>query len=216
MHKTSKANEKYSAIAMKLKSQEWSQPLGRTMSFTGNILIFAGNCGVPIVGALGSALEFGANLLNPDTSLQDRFSEVFQNFGTVQNHIDNLEKTVKTNLLITADIKWEEGLNRVNAYCKNIYAKKTPHSIISYIDQPGALFLIQTDATQHFDEEKLMAYMNFLTEEKGIQECIEFYNYAMALRSQFLSILVLYYSFKNDPDEVNHRVLLWPIFGNFV
>ena len=91
----------------------------------------------------------------------------------------------------------------MKAFCKDIYAKKSLSSIISYIDKSGAFFFeIRNDATQHFDEDKLEEYMDFLIEEKGIQECINFYNYAMALRSQFLSILVLYHSFKNELDEV--------------
>ena len=184
-------------------SSEWVEPLGIAMSFTGHILNIAGDCGVPIVGVLGSALVFGSNVLDPDTSLEDGFNKVFHELHIIQNQIDDLQKTVKKNLLITADIKWKEGLNRVKAFCKNVFAKKSLSSIISYIDKSGAFFFeICNDATQHFDEDKLEDYMNFLIEEKGIQECIDFYNYAMALRSQFLSILVLYHSSKDELDEV--------------
>ena len=92
---------------------------------------------------------------------------------------------------------------RVEAYCKKIYSKKSLTGIICHIDASYNFFIeIQTDAAQHFDEEKLIDYMNFLNKEQGIQECIDFYNYAMALQCQFLSVLTLYYSYKNDFDEV--------------
>ena len=200
------------------RCREWVEPLGMAMSFTSHILTIAGDCGVPIVGVLRIALAFGSNVLDPETSLEDGFNEVFQELQIIQNQIDDLQKTVKKNLFITADIKWEEGLKRVKAFCKDIYAKKSLLSIISYLDKSGAFFFeIRNDATQHFDEDKLEEYMDFLTEEKGIQECINFYNYVLALRSQFLSILVLYHSFKDEIDEVmlryiNRRVSLWPVF----
>ena len=185
------------------KSREWVEPLGMAISFTGHILTFAGKCEVPFAGALGSALVFGGNVLNPEMSLEDGFNEVFQELEIIQNKIDDLQKTVKKNLFITADTKLEEGLKKVKAFCKDIYAKKSLSSIICFLDKSGAFFFdIRNDATQHFDEDKLEEYMDFLTEEKGIQECINFYNYAMALRSQFLSILVLYRSFKDELDEV--------------
>ena len=63
---------------------------------------------------------------------------------------------------------------------------------------------IQTDATMHFDEEKLSEYMTFLKEEQGIDECFQFFNYAMGLKSQFLSVLVLYHSYNNNLNEVNN------------
>ena len=187
------------------------------MSFTGTILTIAGGCGAPFVGPLGSALTIGSNVLNPDDGfdevfqeletiqnlVEERFNEVSQELKIIQNQINDLHKTATENLLLTADIKWEEGLRKVKAYCKNIYAKKSLASIISNIDKSGAFFFeIQNDATQHFDEDKLEEYMDFLTKKKGIQECITFYNYAMALQSQFLSILVLYHSFKNELEEV--------------
>ena len=187
------------------------------MSFTGTILTIAGGCGAPFAGPLGSALTIGSNVLNPDDGfdevfqeletiqnlVEEGFNEVLQELKIIQNQINDLHKTATKNLLITAEIKWEEGLRKVKAFCKDIYARKSLASIITYIDKSGAFFFeIRNDVTQHFDEDKLEEYMDFLTEEKGIQECITFYNYAMALRSQFLSILVLYHSFKNELDEV--------------
>ena len=115
------------------------------------------------------------------------------------------KKSQKVNSRIQKKRKLEISYwkHKVKAFCKDIYAKKSLSSIISYIDKSGAFFFeICNDATQHFEEDKLEEYMDFLIEEKGIQECIDFYNYAMALRSQFLSILVLYHSSKDELDEV--------------
>lgn len=205
MHKVSKANEKYSAIALKVRSQEWSEPMGKVMSFSGHILYTVGQVGVPIVGGLGYALLIGSQVLNPDTEqqIEKGFNEVVQDLGIIQDQVEDLRNTAQKTLGMIAEMKWKDGLKRVEAYCKNIYSKKKLEGIIHHIDASFSFFVeIQTDATQHFDKEKLEEYMNFLNDEKGIQECIEFYNYAMALRSQFLSILVLYYSFKNELDEV--------------
>lgn len=253
MHRVSKTNEKYSATLLKVRSQKWSEPLGKAMSFTGHILKYGGKCEVPFAGILGSALTIGSKVLNPAPSLEDivdsnranqnkikegsnelsqelgtiqnqveeGFNEVFQDLETIQNlveegfievlqelktiqiQIEGLQKTANKNLLITTEMNWEGGLKRVKAFCKNVYAKKSLPSIISYIDKAGAFFIeIQTDATQHFDEVKLQEYMDFLTEEKGFEACINFYNYAMALKSQFLLVLVLYHSFNNELDEV--------------
>ena len=147
--------------------------------------------------------EVFRELATIQNQVEEGFVEILQELKIIQDQINDLQKTAKKNLLITAEMNWEGGLKRVKAFCKNVYAKKTLTSIISYICQAGAFFIeIQTDATQHFDEEKLQEYMDFLTEEKGIEACIEFYNYAMALRSQFLLILVLYHSYKNELDEV--------------
>ena len=154
------------------------------MSFTGTILTFAGGCGAPFVGPLGSALTIGSNVLNPDDGsdevfqeletiqnlVEERFNEVSQELKIIQNQINDLQKTATKNLDITAQIKWEEGLKRVEAFCKNIYARESLASIIFYIDKCCAFFYeIQNDATQHFDEDKLEEYMDFLTEEKGIK-----------------------------------------------
>ena len=151
-----------------------------------------GQGGVPIVGGLSYALLIGSQVLNPDTEhqIEKGFNKVVQDLGIIQNQVEDLRNTAQKTLGMIAEMKWKDGLKRVEAYCKNIDA-----SFSFFVE-------IQTDATQHFDKEKLEEYMNFLNDEKGIQECIEFYNYAMALRSQFLSILVLYYSFKNELDEV--------------
>ena len=185
------------------RSREWVEPLGMAISFTGHILTFAGKCEVPFAGALGSALVFGGNALNPEMSLEDGFAEVFQKLEIIQNQINDLQRIAKKNLLITAEINWEGGLKRVKAFCKTVHSKKTLCSIISHIDECGSFFKeIQNDATQSFDEEEIQKYMDFLANENGVEACIDFYNYAMALKSQFLSILVLYNSFKNNLDEV--------------
>jgi hypothetical protein len=175
------------------------KPFGKVMRFTGTILTFAGSCGAPYVGPLGSALKIGSNVLNPE----EGFDQVFKEFEKIQNKIDDLQRIAKKNLLITAEINWEGGLKRVKAFCKTVYSMKTQSSIISHIDECGPFFKeIQNDATQGFDEEEMQKYMDFLANENGVKACIDFYNYDMALKSQFLTILVLYNSFKNNLDEV--------------
>ena len=135
--------------------------------------------------------------------VQEGFNEVLDKLTANQRVVEDLRNTAQKTLGMIAEMKWKDGLKRVEAYCKNIYSKKKLQGIINYIDASFNFFVeIQCDATQYFDNEKIESYMDFLIEEQGIEECIEFYMYAMALRSQFLSILVLYHSFKNDLDEV--------------
>ena len=94
MHKVSKANEKYSAIALKVRSQEWSEPLGRVISFSGHILYMVGQGGVPIVGGLGYALLIGSQVLNPNTKdqIEKGFKKVVQDLGIIQNQVEDLRK----------------------------------------------------------------------------------------------------------------------------
>ena len=109
------------------------------------------------------------------------------------------------------EMRWKDGLKRVQAYCKNIFVMNNLADIIDHIAASYNFFVeIQTDATQHFDEEKLSEYMTFLVKEQGIDECFQFFNYAMGLKSQFLSVLVLYHSYNNNLRQVNTK---W--FNNF-
>ena len=210
-------NEKYQAAIIKVRSKHWSGPLGQTMSFTGQILKFADQAGAPFAGMLGSALMVGSQVLNPDPSLDDivetedqikalieiGFQDVSDKFVTVQNQLENLRKTAQKTLNMIAEMKWKEGLKRVQAYCKNISVMKNLEDIINYIEKSFNFFVeIQTDATQNFDIEKLSEYMTFLFKEQGIEECFQFFNYAMGLKSQFLSVLVLYHSYNNDLGQV--------------
>ena len=219
--------EKYQETISKLRSKKWSTPLANSMSFTGHILKFVGK-GVPFVGILGSALTVGSKVLNPDPSLKDvienseiiraqiqlGFDDISENFGNIQNQLDDIRKTAQKTLHLIAEMKWVDGLRRVEAYCKNICAVTTLNKIIEFIDSSKNFFIeIKTDATQHFDEEKLTEYMKFLAEEQDIEKCFEFFNYAMALKSQFLNILVLYHSYNNELDVVRNINASLPILG---
>ena len=210
-------HEKYETAILKVRSKKWSGPLGKTMSFTGHILNFAGKSGAPFVGMLGSALVVGSKVLNPDATLEDiveskeqvqalievGFKDVSDKLGSIQHQLEDLRKMAQKTLSLIAEMKWKDGLKRVQAYCKNISVMKNLEEIINFIDRSFNFFVeIKTDATQHFDEEKLSDYMTFLSKEQGIEECFQFFNYAMALKSQFLSVLVLYYSYKNDLEKV--------------
>ena len=111
-------------------------------------------------------------------------------------------------MLNLAELKFVEGLKRVEAYCKNVYRNKTLLEIIEYIDSSKNFFIeIQTDATQHFDEERLTGYMKFLAEEESVEKCFEFFKYALALRSPYLNVLVLYHSYKNNLNMVRTEIL---------
>ena len=126
---------------------------------------------------------------------------------SVSDQIEDLCKIAQKTLNLIAEMKWKDGLKRVEAYCKNIFSMKDPNEIVTFIDKSFNFFVeIQTDATQHFDLEKLCDYMKFLTEEQGIDECLQFFNYAMGLKCQFLSVLVFYHSYKDEQDQVNARL----------
>ena len=198
---------------IKVRSTKWAGHLGKTLSFTGHILNFAGNSGAPFVGMLGSALVVGSNVLNPDPTLNDieqvkaqieiGFKDVSDKLDSIQHQIEDLRKMALKTLSMIAEMKFKDGLKRVQAYCKTISVMKNLEDIINYIDKSFNFFVeIQTDATQHFDEEKLSEYMTLLSKDQGIEECFQFFNYAMALKSQFLSVLVLYHSYKNNLDQV--------------
>ena len=119
------------------------------------------------------------------------------------NQLEDLRKTAQKTLNLIAEMKWVDGLKRVEAYCRNVFTNKTLAGIIAFIDESKNFFVeIQTDAIQHFDEEKLIDYMKFLAEEQGIEKCFQFFNYAMGLRCQFLNVLVLYHSYKNNFEMV--------------
>jgi hypothetical protein len=209
--------ESYDKTISKVRSKKWSTPLAKTMSFTGHILKFVGN-GVSFVGMLGSALTVGSKVLNPDPTVKDiienseiiraqiqsGFDDISDELGSIHIQLEDLRKIAQITLNLIAELKFVEGLKRVEAYCKNVYRNKTLDGIISYIDRTSSFFFeIQTDATQHFDEDKLSGYMKFLAEQEGIEKCFEFFNYAMALRSQFLNVLVLYHSYNNELDMVS-------------
>ena len=63
MERAQKAIGPYDTIIARIRMTTWSGPLGKTMSFTGNLLRLAGDGGAPFVGALGSALLIGSKLL---------------------------------------------------------------------------------------------------------------------------------------------------------
>ena len=212
--------EKYDAAIFKVRSKKWSGPLGKTMSFTGHILNFAAKGGAPFVGMLGSALIVGSKVLNPDPTVEDivdsknliqeqieiGFKDVSDRLGAIQHQLEDLRKTAQKTLNLIAEMRWKDGLKRVEAYCKNIFVMNNLSDIIDHITASYNFFVeIQTDATQHFDEEKLSAYMTFLVKEQGIDECFQFFNYAMGLKSQFLSVLVLYHSYNNNLRQVNTK-----------
>ena len=201
-----------------MTSTKRSTTLAKSMAFTVHILKFVGK-GVPFVGMLGSALTVGSKVLDPDSTLKDIIenNEIVQAqipagfddiSDDIQLQLEDLRKIAEKTLNLIAEFKVVEGLKRVEAYCRNVYKNKTLLEIIEYIDSSKNFFIeIQTDATQHFDEEKLIGYMKFLAEEVGIERCFEFFNYALALRSQYLNVLVLYHSYKNDLDMVRNEIL---------
>ena len=102
MHKVSKEKEKYSAIALKVRSQEWSEPLG----------------GVPSVGGRGYALLIGSQVLNPNTKdqIEKGFNKVVQDLGIIQKQVEDLRNTAQKTLGMIAEMKWKDGLKRVKAY----------------------------------------------------------------------------------------------------
>ena len=55
---------------VKVRSQTWSEPLGKACSVTGSIVSGLGNF-VPGLGILGGALSLGSKVLNPTTSMND-------------------------------------------------------------------------------------------------------------------------------------------------
>ena len=130
--------EKYDAAIFKVRSKKWSGPLGKTMSFTGHVLNFAGKSGAPFVGMLGSALVVGSKVLNPDPTLADiveskdiikaqveiGFNHVSDKLDAIQNQLEDLRKTAQKTLSLMAEMKWKDGLKRVQAYCKNVFVKK--------------------------------------------------------------------------------------------
>ena len=52
----------------KIKSKKWCEPLGLTLSVTGDILTLAGEAGLPVAGLVGTALKIGADLLSDDAT----------------------------------------------------------------------------------------------------------------------------------------------------
>ena len=155
-------------------------------------------------------IEAGFDAISDKLDIKDQIEDVFNaisdKLGTAQLQVENLRKIAQKTLLLVGELKWREGLKRIEAYCKFIHQKGSLKTIITYIDSSFNFFVeIQTDATQHFDEEKLKEYMVFLVNEEGIQPCINFYNYVMALRCQFNTILTLYHCYKDEPYEVRFR-----------
>ena len=55
---------------VKVRSQTWSEPLGKACSVTGSIVSGLGNF-VPGLGILGGALCLGSKMLNPSASMND-------------------------------------------------------------------------------------------------------------------------------------------------
>ena len=108
------------------------------MSFTGHILKFVGE-GVPFVGMLGSALTVGSKVLNPDPTLKDiienseivqaqiqaGFDDMSDKLESIQIQLEDLRKIAQKTLNLIAELKFVEGLKRVEAYWKNVYRNKT-------------------------------------------------------------------------------------------
>ena len=57
-----------SAGLNKVRSKPWCQPLGLSLSVTGDILTLAGEAGLPVAGLVGTALKIGADLLSDEPS----------------------------------------------------------------------------------------------------------------------------------------------------
>ena len=113
-------------------------------------------------------LTVGSKVLNPDPTLKDiienseivqaqiqaGFDDISDKLGSIQIQLEDLRKIAQKTLNLIAELKFVEGLKRVEAYCKNVYRNKTLLEIIEYIDSSKNFFIeIQTDATQHFDDE---------------------------------------------------------------
>ena len=61
----------------KVQSQSWSEPTGKALEVTGNIVSSLGDF-IPGGGIIGGALAFGGKLLNPQPSIKDLHSEMLQ------------------------------------------------------------------------------------------------------------------------------------------
>ena len=80
---------------------------------------------------------------------------------------------------------------------------QTDHEVKKVLDRIG----LEKYHARFAQEE--ISYMKFLAEEQGLDKCFEFFNYAMGLKSQFLNVLVLYHSYKNEFDIVRLSVFLF-------
>ena len=69
----------------KVRLQPWSDPLGKCLQLTGNILEIAGHCGVPCIGLLGQALTVGSNILSGG-DVRVKTQRTFREFHKEINH----------------------------------------------------------------------------------------------------------------------------------
>ena len=59
----------------KIRAKTWAEPMGQVLGVTAQVVDCVGNF-VPGVGFLGAALKLGADLLNPEPSIQDLENEL--------------------------------------------------------------------------------------------------------------------------------------------
>ena len=205
----------------KVKSKEWSQPLGLSLSVTGDILTLAGEAGLPVAGLLGTALKIGADMLSDEPTcsghqevvasnaevkriVQKSFKDISKKMDVLNNEIKEVKAVAYKTLDLTSGLRYKAGIEKIDAAYETLMdGANNLETTLGLFD--NYIIELQTNAKQHLNPDKICEYLCQLKAQKEYGKCAAFFTYTIATRAKYLQMMSLYYIYKNDPQRVERE-----------
>jgi len=212
-----------SAGLEKVRSKPWCQPLGLSLSVTGDILTLAGEAGLPVAGLVGTALKIGADLLSDEPSpspsqeivasntqvkriLQKSFKDISKKVDVLNDEIREVKEVAYKTLDLVSGLRYKAGIEKIDAAYETLMdGANNLETTLSLFD--NYIIELQTNAKQHLNPEKIGEYLLQLKNQREYEKCASFFTYALATRAKYLQMMSLYYTFKNDQRRVENEFL---------
>ena len=176
-----------SAGLEKVKSKQWSQPLGLSLSVTGDILTLAGEAGLPVAGLIGTALKIGADLLSDEPTcsghqevvasnaevkriVQKSFKDISKKMDVLNNEIREVKEIAYKTLDLTSGLRYKAGIEKIDAAFETLMdGANNLETTLGLFD--NYIIELQTNAKQHLNPEKIGEYICQLKSQKEYGKC---------------------------------------------
>ena len=188
----------------KIRAKKWAEPMGQVLGVTAQVVDCVGNF-VPGVGMIGAALKLGADLLNPEPSIQDLengLKEIRKDLGNnrqlsararklLEKEKSELENTLANIITSQSEIRTDmiEVKNDVQSGFKAIASdlKSIEKDVSEIKDKISATYDIVCDIQYRNGIDRIEAtYEAFTAGSADVEKVIQrFHQFAMEIQTEY-------------------------------
>ena len=127
--------------------------------------------------------------------MQAGFEEQRNNFDLLHEEQATTQNLAAKALDVASEMRYLDALEEIDGFYDTIMSKESLEEISSTMQRSYAQDEISAKANKCFKEQKLATYMKDLYERHGLDACVAFYKYCIAVRAKFLTIQALYLTY---------------------